>query len=208
MKNTKSIIISWDQSVLLRYAAESLSQTKHRLLKMEGTSDSQTYPLSILKENIAFVTTQTSSLNQKQHLSHIPGSGPPTVCKHTTAEWREVGRKDLQLKMPGGGCSVTRRQFSSSLLSPQSFCWLQTREPRYKHCPLVQVNLHSEKAQHKAWSCQCQPEAPQLPLLLPRLYAVTVWEPIYLENPENRAQTGPRSTQACRTSLIPYLGPT
>ncbi|OCT76610.1 hypothetical protein XELAEV_18031814mg, partial [Xenopus laevis] len=36
------------------------------------------------------------------------------------------------------GCSVTRGQFSSSLLSPQSFSWLQIREPRYKHLPLVQ----------------------------------------------------------------------
>lgn len=62
----------------------------------------------------------------------------------------KVSRRDLQLKMPGGGCSVTRRQFSSSLLSPQSFCWLQTSEPRYKHLPLVQVNLHSEKVQYKA----------------------------------------------------------
>lgn len=51
-----------------------------------------------------------------------------------------------QLKMPGGGCSVTSRQFSSSLLSPQSFCWLQISEPRYKHLPLAQVNLHSVKA--------------------------------------------------------------
>lgn len=48
-----------------------------------------------------------------------------------------------QLKMPGGGCWVTTGQFSSSLLSPQLFSWLQISEPRRKQFPLVQWNLHS-----------------------------------------------------------------
>lgn len=91
-----------------------------------------------------------------------------------------VSQRDLQLKMPGGGCSVTRRQFSSSLLSPQSFCWLQTREPRYKHLPLVQVNLHSGKAQDKAWSSQLVPDIPgPSPRLLhptSQGHAMMMWE--------------------------------
>lgn len=51
-----------------------------------------------------------------------------------------------QLKMPGGGCWVTTGQFSSSLLSPQLFSWLQISEPRRKQFPLVQWNLHSVPA--------------------------------------------------------------
>lgn len=69
----------------------------------------------------------------------------------------------LQLKMPGGGCSVTSRQFSSSLLSPQSFCWLQINEPRYKHLPLAQVNLHSERQKRNQnknlWGNWCLPSS-------------------------------------------------
>ena len=111
--------------MLLRYAAESLSQTKHRPLKVEGTSDSQTYPLSILKENIAFVTTQTSSLNQKQHLSHIPGSGPPTICKHTTAARRP--HQDLCWKL-----NQLKSEHSDTSLgptaSPRQDTWLPSRE--------------------------------------------------------------------------------
>lgn len=51
-----------------------------------------------------------------------------------------------QLKMPGGGCWVTTGQFSSSLLSPQLFSWLQISEPRRKQFPLVQWNLHSAQS--------------------------------------------------------------
>lgn len=77
--------------------------------------------------------------------------------------------------MPGGGCSVTRRQFSSSLLSPQSFCWLQTSEPRYKHLPLVQVNLHSEKVQGKRAVINASVRLLSY-FFLPHLHAMTVWE--------------------------------
>lgn len=75
--------------------------------------------------------------------------------------WMHTRSQYSQLKMPGGGCSVTSRQFSSSLLSPQSFCWLQISEPRYKHLPLAQVNLHSERQKRNQnknlWENWCLP---------------------------------------------------
>lgn len=82
------------------------------------------------------VSRQTNFWGRQTYSTYIhPGM-------HTKSQY-------LQLKMPGGGCSVTSRQFSSSLLSPQSFCWLQINEPRYKHLPLAQVNLHSERQKRK-----------------------------------------------------------
>lgn len=61
-------------------------------------------------------------------------------------------RRYSQLKMPGGGCWVTTGQFSSSLLSPQLFSWLQISEPRRKQFPLVQWNLHSAQAEEaRVW---------------------------------------------------------
>lgn len=96
--------------------------------------------------------------------------------KNTTRLDAKVSRRDLQLKMPGGGCSVTRRQFSSSLLSPQSFCWLQTNEPRYKHLPLVQVNLHSEKHNIKHEVVNASLTLLSCYFFLPHLHAMIVWE--------------------------------
>ncbi|MEQ2182351.1 hypothetical protein GOODEAATRI_021436 [Goodea atripinnis] len=60
----------------------------------------------------------------------------------------------LQLKIPGGGCWVTTGQFSSSLLSPQLFSWLQISEPRRKQFPLVQWNLHSAQTRTQGWGEQ------------------------------------------------------
>lgn len=61
-----------------------------------------------------------------------------------------------QLKMPGGGCWVTTGQFSSSLLSPQLFSWLQISEPRRKQFPLVQWNLHSAQSEEaRVWEKTC-----------------------------------------------------
>lgn len=74
-----------------------------------------------------------------------------------------------QLKMPGGGCWVTTGQFSSSLLSPQLFSWLQISEPRRKQFPLVQWNLHSLKAFVAGKSVSCILLLPALCQLLPML---------------------------------------
>lgn len=79
----------------------------------------------------------------------IPKRVISEVARHIWHTWMLTRSQYSQLKMPGGGCSVTSRQFSSSLLSPQSFCWLQISEPRYKHLPLAQVNLHSERQKKK-----------------------------------------------------------
>lgn len=74
-----------------------------------------------------------------------------------------------QLKMPGGGCWVTTGQFSSSLLSPQLFSWLQISEPRRKQFPLVQWNLHSLKAFVAGTSVSCILLLPTLCQLLQML---------------------------------------
>lgn len=111
----------------------------------------------------------------------------------------KVSRRDLQLKMPGGGCSVTRRQFSSSLLSPQSFCWLQTNEPRYKHLPLVQVNLHSVKA-FVAWkpaSCILLPRQACAPTLKLSCQEETTWT-----RPQVTSILACRSPSLCPVQLL------
>lgn len=47
---------------------------------------------------------------------------------------------------------MTTGQFSSSLLSPQLFSWLQISEPRRKQFPLVQWNLHSaQSGEGRVW---------------------------------------------------------
>lgn len=91
----------------------------------------------------------------------------------------------------------------SSLLSPQSFCWLQTREPRYTStAPLVQVNLHSGKAQHKAWNCQCQPEPPQRRFSSP---VCMLWWSGNTSTRRTRNWSSDRAQEhsACQTSLTP-----
>lgn len=124
---------------------------------LEPTGASQINSKDQLQTTAPVSTYRNAGVLHLTHAVFQPRRKPSTshpfqnTIRHNVAR---LSQRDLQLKMPGGGCSVTRRQFSSSLLSPQSFCWLQTSEPRYKHLPLVQVNLHSEKARNKAWGSQ------------------------------------------------------
>lgn len=71
MKNTKSIYYFLG-SVTASKISSRKPLPKRRPLKVEETSDSQTHHNSILKENIPFVKTQTSSLNQKTTSFPLP----------------------------------------------------------------------------------------------------------------------------------------
>lgn len=87
------------------------------------------------KQAQCFNLEQFAELEQRPNVQRVTTE----TCSHKCGciHWHS------QLKMPGGGCWVTTGQFSSSLLSPQLFSWLQISEPRRKQFPLVQWNLHS-----------------------------------------------------------------
>lgn len=142
-------LLSWNQLGLLRSTVKPNYKPPHQWAPTETQEFSILHTPSSNPEGNLGGNAHLSPVTRKHNFST---SHPfQNTIRHNVAR---LSQRDLQLKMPGGGCSVTRRQFSSSLLSPQSFCWLQTSEPRYKHLPLVQVNLHSEKARNKAWGSQ------------------------------------------------------